>query len=288
MSNFYIQIVFFLLSVSVYLNNKTLATEPASEENTKIKLKYPYSTPKEIYEENKHLLCTNSTETINAEKLMNEAATHLEHHVTNNEGYEVCKWNPLYFRIFSRKKHEDTIVQRINFKYYNINKYNEIINRLWDPALANDFNNGDVKRKIVRVYNPNLVMIQQRYKSGYESREKYFYALAAKVEISKDKTIIVMASANINDGYPSRDEYKNKIIENANLFKTEINSEDDIRIGKLKKTFVNITGYLLEKTSTYVDITYLESIDGHTSNYQKLIIKEALNKYFHYIKRKNK
>ncbi|CAD2097963.1 fam-a protein [Plasmodium vinckei petteri] len=287
MSNFYILIVLFLLSIFVYVNNKTLATESAPEENTKIKLKYPYSTPKEIYEENKHLLCTNSKEIANATKLMNEAATHLEHHVTNNEGYEVCNWSPRHFRIFSREKHDDTIVQRINFKYYNINKYNEIINRLWDPALANDFNNGDVKRKIVRVYNPNLVMIQQRYKSWYESCEKYFYALAARVDISEEKTIIVMASANINDGYPSHDKYKNKIIENANLFKTEINSEDDIRSGKLKKTFVNITGYLLEKIYAHVNITYLESIDGHTSNYQKLIIKEALNKYFHYIKNKN-
>ncbi|CAD2112558.1 fam-a protein [Plasmodium vinckei] len=193
------------------------------------------------------------------------------------------KLKNLYSTTFSRKKHEDTIVQRINFKYYHPNKYNEMINMLWDPALANHFNNGSVKRKIVRVYNPNLVMIQQRYKRWYENREKYFYALAAKIEISKDKTIIVMTSPNINDGYPSNKKYRNKIIDNANVFKIDIDSEDDIRNEKLDKTFVNITGYLLEKTSTYVNITYLESIDGHTSNYQELIIEKALDNFFEYI-----
>ncbi|CAD2100919.1 fam-a protein [Plasmodium vinckei] len=230
----------------------------------------------------KDLLCTDPNEIINASKLMDEAVTQLEHHVTNNDGYEICKWDPCYFRTFSRKKHEDTIVQRITFQYFHSNKYNEIINLLWDPSLANDFNNGSVERKIVRVYNPNLVMIQQRYKNWYEGREKYFYALATKAQISEDATIIVMTSANIIDGYPSKKEYKNKIIKSANLFRTQINSEDDIRNKKLKKTFVNIAGYLLEKKGLYINITYLESIDGHTSNYQELPIKDALNNFFQY------
>ncbi|CAD2084694.1 fam-a protein [Plasmodium vinckei brucechwatti] len=287
MNKFYIQIFFFLLSVSIYVNNKTLATETAPEENPKTKSTNNYSTPEEIYKQNKHLLCTNSNEIINASKLMNEAVTHLENHIKDKDSYEFCKWNPIDNTTFYRKKHEGkTIVQRINFQYFHSNKYNEIINMLWDPALANDFNNGDVERKIARVYNTNLVMIQQRYKDSRVGREKYFYALAAKFDISKDKTIIVMTSANINDGYPSKKEYKNKIIENANLFKTQINSEDDIRNKKLKKTFANIVGYIIEKKGICIDITYLESIDGHTSKYQKLIVENALNKFFHYRKYK--
>ncbi|CAD2100760.1 fam-a protein [Plasmodium vinckei] len=282
MNKFYIQIVFFLLSVSVYLSNKTLATAPAPGTATKYQLRSRYATPEQIYIQNNHLLCTNSTETINAEKLMNEAATQLEHHSKNKEGYKLRIPYIDSNTNFSIKKHEGTIVQRMNFKYYLSSKYNAIINMLWDPALANDFNNGSVKRKIVRVYSPNLVMIQQRYKNSTFGRWKYFYALAAKVDVSKNTTAIVMTSANIIDHNRSSDEYKNKIIENANLFKTEINSEDDIRSGKLKKTFVNITGYLLEKTSAYVNITYLESIDGHTSNYQKFILEKTLNKFFHY------
>ncbi|CAD2088710.1 fam-a protein [Plasmodium vinckei lentum] len=254
-----------------------LCTDP--EKDTKKNPKKPYSTPEEIYEKNEHLLCTNPNETINAAKLMNEAARYLENHATFKDGYKFREWSPYYSRSFCVKKHGDTVVQRINFQYYHPNNYNEIINLLWDPALANNRYDGSVKRKIVRVYNPNLVMIKQRYKKGSRGRWKYFYALAAKVDISKEKTIIVMASANINDGYPSEKEYKNKIIESANLFKTDIDSNIFIRNGILKKTFVNIAGYLIERKGVCVNITYLESIDGHTSSYNKLFIEATLNKF---------
>ncbi|KEG02420.1 hypothetical protein YYE_03159, partial [Plasmodium vinckei vinckei] len=239
-----------------YLNNETLAAEAAPGKDKKSKSKVRYSTPEEIYKQNKGLLCTNSNEITNAVKLMNEAARQLEHHATCKDGYQPCKWGS------------------------NLNNYNAITNILWDPALANKFNNSSVKRKIDRVYNPNLVIIQQRYKSWFGGPEKYFYALAAKFDISEKKTIIVMTSVNINDHNPSEDEYQNKIIENANLFKTDIDSENDIRKGKLKKTFVNIAGYLIEKKGPYVDVTYIESIDGHTSNYEDLINERYLNKFF--------
>ncbi|SCL88860.1 fam-a protein [Plasmodium chabaudi chabaudi] len=291
MNKFYIQIVLFLLSISIYVNNKTLATEPDPGENTKPEPEYCCVTPEEIYEQNKHLLCTNPEETINAEKLMNEAVTHLENHINDKDSYEICKWKARKDTTCRKKRLEgNTIVQRVNFQYFHSNKvsineqynYNEIINMLWDPDLANNFNNGSVKRKIERVYNPNLIMIQQRYKSWFGGREKYFYALAAKFDISKDKAIIVMTSANIIDHHPSKKEYKNKIIENANLFTTEIDSEEDIRKGKLEKIFVNIAGYLIEKKGLCVNITHLESIDGHISKGQELIIEKSLNKFFHY------
>ncbi|CAD2085905.1 fam-a protein [Plasmodium vinckei brucechwatti] len=254
-------------SIFAYANNKTLATETAPEENTKTKSTNNYSTPEEIYKQNKGLLCTNSTETINAEKLMNEAATQLEHHAKNKEGYKLRTSYRRNNGIFSIKEHENTVIQRIHFKYYLSSKYNEIINMLWDPALANHFNKGSVERKIVRVYNPNLVMIQQRYKKSDLDNEKYFYALAAKIDVRKYFFLFLTKSYFSHN---SQEEYENKIIENANLFKTDIKSENDIRNGKLKKTFVNIAGYLLEKTGAY--------IDGHTSNSQELYIEKGLNK----------
>ncbi|CAD2084359.1 fam-a protein [Plasmodium vinckei brucechwatti] len=285
MNKFYIQIFFFLLSVSVYLNNKTLATMPDIGKATKIKIEKSWDTPEEIYIKNKDLLCTNPNEITNAVKLMNEAATHLEHHATCKDGYEPWRWNSQLNNVLYKKNHGDALVQKINLNYYHVHTYDKITNILWDPALANKFNRGSVKRKIVRVYNPNLVMIQQRYRGWFGVRQKYFYALAAKFDISEDKTIIVMASANINDGYNSKKKYKNTIIENANVFKTQINSEHYIRNGILKKTFVNIAGYILERTRAYVNITYLESIDGHTSNYRELINVRNLNNFFHFNKK---
>ncbi|CAD2100695.1 fam-a protein [Plasmodium vinckei] len=235
-----------------------------------------YGENEEICEQNKQLLCTNSEETTNAIDLMTEAITHLEHHVADKDDYELCKIYDFYSMALYKKKHEGYIVHKINLRYYNFNKYNDTINELWYPAHGNSFKTGSTKKKVVRVYTPNLVMIQQRYKTWLFGRQRYFYALAAKAEISKNKTAIVMTSANINDHNTSSKEYKNTIIENANLFKTDIDSEKDIRKGKLKKVFINIAGYIIEKTPGYVDVTYIESIDGNAPGSIERVIRNIL------------
>ncbi|SCL92067.1 Acidic phosphoprotein precursor PCEMA1, putative [Plasmodium chabaudi adami] len=264
MNKFYIQIVFFLLSIFVYANNKILATESDPEENTTSESTYHYLTPTEIYAKNKHLLCTNHDETINAIELMNEAVTHLKYYATNNDDYKLCQSDnngrslPYY-----KKKHEDnTYVLKVDLGIHDLNKYNKTISNFWNPDINNPLITGSAK--IVRVYNQNLVMIEQRYKEKSNSCQKYFYALAKKADISEDKTIIAMTSANINDHNPFGKEYKNTIVESANLFTTDIDSEEDIREGKLEKVFVNLAGYLIEKRSDHIYIAYVESIDGHS------------------------
>ncbi|CAD2109222.1 fam-a protein [Plasmodium vinckei] len=284
MNKFYIKNVFFVLSIFVYVNNKILASElaPGKDASPKLKYHYPTDNSEEIYAKNKHLLCTNPEETKNADELMNEAVTHLKYHATSTDSYELCVKYPNNNTLYYKKKHEgNTDVERNHFKIYSSDMYNDVINRLWDPDRTNFYNNGSVK--ITRVYNPNLVMIQQRYEKDSKGRQKYFYALVKKAQISEDTTIIVMVSGNINDhNSKNKKPYQNPIIENANLFKTDIDSEDDIRNGKLKKTFVNIAGYLIEKKNMRVDITYVESMYGNASIYQKSIIRKALNYFLPY------
>ncbi|CAD2089268.1 fam-a protein [Plasmodium vinckei brucechwatti] len=268
MNKFYIQIFFFLLSITLYVKNETLAAEATSGEDTEPEPEKRCLTSEEIYEKNKDLLCTNSEETKEAMNFMNEAVTNLKYYATNDIDYKICR-NRYDSRmdVYKTKNKEHPKVKKIYYTVYDPDKYNETINELWDPNHANPFNNGDVK--ITRVYNPNLVMIQQRYKKDFLGRQKYFYALVSKAEISEGGTIIVMASANINDHNPSKKVYQNTIIKKANSFKTDINSEDDIKKGKLTKTFVNIAGYLIEKRDWRVDIAYVESIDGYDSFKQK-------------------
>ncbi|SCL89799.1 Acidic phosphoprotein precursor PCEMA1, putative [Plasmodium chabaudi adami] len=273
MNIFYIQIVLFLLTISLYVNNEILATEVAPGEDTKPQSKNPYATdtPEEIYEKNKELLCTNPKEIKQAVQLMNEAVEHLENYATNKDSFEKCKSNTGCRGVsyYKKKLENNTNILKANYKLYGLNMYNELINIIWDPQHAKFFNNGSSKRKVARVYDPNLIIIQQRYKKKFGSRQKYFYALAKRAEISEDKTIIVMTSANINDGNPSKDEYKNTIIESANLFKIDIDPDDDIKNGKLKKVFVNIVGYLIEKKGDNIEIVYIESIDGYNTFKQK-------------------
>ncbi|CAD2099519.1 fam-a protein [Plasmodium vinckei] len=252
-----------LLCTDPEKDTKTKSTTESKTEST-TESKVRYSTSEEIYEKNKHLLCTNPEETKHAEKLMDEAVAYLERYATSRNGYEPigsnCNSGISYYK---KTNQSNANILKANYLYFgNPNKYDAIIDMLWDPDSEHLFNNGFIK--IARVYDPNLVIIQQRYKKGFMSDHKYFYALAKKAQI-EDAAIIVMTSANINDQYPSDKEYKNTIIENANLFTTDIDSEDDIRKGKLKKVFVNIAGYLIEKKNNHVHITYIESIDGHAS-----------------------
>ncbi|CDU19177.1 fam-a protein [Plasmodium yoelii] len=264
MNKFYIKIVFFLLTISLCVNNKTLATDS-----------------EEVYEKYKHLLCNDPKETKNACKVMKEALIQLEYHATNIVDYGLYKiYYTDYMRVDNVKYQYNTNVEKKQYIFDDPNMYNKVINKYWDPDSDNFLYIGSVKRKIVRVYNPNLVMIQQRSRKWPWSREKYFYALAAKFEISENKTIIVMTSANINDHNPSNEKYENEIVKSANLFKTDINSEDDIRKGYLKKTFVNIAGYIIEKKDKYLDITHVESIDRYAPSFLKRMIRKALNNFF--------
>ncbi|WBY58933.1 fam-a protein [Plasmodium yoelii yoelii] len=270
MNKLCIQIVLFLLSISVCVNTETLATEPSQKKNTKSKSKKNtkpkseqlYLTPEEIYEKNKDLLCNNPEETIQAEKLMTDAVSKLEYHATNKHGYRFyTECSPYNMTSYIKIYRDCACIEKIQYKINSPKKYNKIINKYWNPDSDSFFYIGSVKRKIARVYTPNLVIIQQRSKTHPWSREKYFYALAAKFEISENKTIIVMTSANINDhNSKNKKPFENTIVKSANLFKTDIDSENDIRNGKLKKTVVNIMGYVIEKKEEYLDITYVESV----------------------------
>ncbi|CAD2096527.1 fam-a protein [Plasmodium vinckei brucechwatti] len=257
---------------SLLLEEKTKKTHKTTEKtklNTKTKPESPYPTPEEIFKENDKFLCENSEETINAAKLMDEAVVHLAYHAANNDDSKSCKSDTKSSSLSCEKKYEKPANLLIaNRKFHHFNAYNDIINMIWNPNPVKFYINEsaifckeNINRKIVRVYDPNLIMIQQRGKKGPNGGQKYFYALAKKADISEDKTIIVMTSVNTNDQDSSNEEHKNTIIENANLFKTDIESEKDIKQRNFKKVFVNIAGYLIEKIKNDIHITYIESID---------------------------
>lgn len=72
-----------------------------------------------------------------------------------------------------------------------------------------------------------------------------------------------MASANINDhNKADQKNYKNDILERANSFTAEVDSEEDIRKGKLKKMFVNLSGCLIIKKHNHIDITHISSVSN--------------------------
>ncbi|CAD2084712.1 fam-a protein [Plasmodium vinckei brucechwatti] len=264
MNKFYVQIALFLLIIFAYANNETLATEPAPGTDTKPKPRNLFATSEQIFGKNVHLLCHNREETKNADKLMKEAVAYLKHHATNVDGYKLHDIDHEHNMLYYKKIYKGHLtIYKIKYTV-DLDKYESTIHELWDPDIINLVDNIPVKTKIVRAYCPNLVMIQQRYKDSIFGRDKYLHALATKVQISKDVTIIAMTSANIIDHHPSDKEYKNKIVKKANLFTTEIDSEDDIRKGELKKTFIHLAGYYIQKHNDHVDVTFIASMDGRS------------------------
>ncbi|CAD2089394.1 fam-a protein, fragment [Plasmodium vinckei lentum] len=145
---------------------------------------------------------------------MNEAVKRLEHYAISKDGYILLGKRSSNIFLYKKKHEGHTNIERIIYSVDDPNKYNKIINEIWDSNHANSFN----------------------------------------TDFVKNTTIIVMASADINDHNPSSKEFKNPIIENVNLFKADINSEEGTRNGKLKKAFVNIDGYLIKKNT---------AINGH-------------------------
>ncbi|SCL83573.1 hypothetical protein PBSP11RLL_000509200, partial [Plasmodium berghei] len=126
-------------------------------------------------------------------------------------------------------------------------KYNYIISILWN-SNAKYVGGQIVKEKVARAYSPNLMMIQQRYKNDAISFHGYYYALAKKVQVSDDTTIIVYASSDVNDyNSVNKKKYTNTILESANSFKPKIYSEKDIRNGELTRMFVNLSGFIIQK-----------------------------------------
>ncbi|SCM03543.1 fam-a protein [Plasmodium chabaudi chabaudi] len=229
----------------------------------------------ELYEQHKHLLCTDRGEIIRAEKVMKEAVSLLMHHATtessNDKPYKSKNDKKL-----NMEKHEgDAYIGKSNHKYPDSDMYTDLVDMLWDPSCSQKPDKTLKNGKVIRVYTPNLILVQYRYKNNNEDFQRYFYALARKHQVSEDTTVIAMTSGNIND-HNSADTriYTNPIVESANLFKTEVNSEPDIRRGELKKMFVNLSGYLIKKESNYVDITYVRSMDGNVPNDSSLPTKK--------------
>ncbi|VEV54404.1 fam-a protein [Plasmodium vinckei vinckei] len=198
---------------------------------------------------------------------MNEAVMHLQYHATSTEEYELISTSNNGTNAYVKKHGGHTTVEKLNNKIPDPNRYKTIIKFLCDLNRPQNLDGRIITGKVVRVYTPNLVMVQQRYRTLYGSSQKYFYALAPKAEVDENTTVIVYASANINDhNRADKKLYQNTILESANSFKTEVNSEVDIRNGELKKLFVNLFGFLIKKEDGHVDFTCVSSIYESVSN----------------------
>ncbi|EAA19464.1 hypothetical protein, variant [Plasmodium yoelii 17X] len=211
-----------------------------------------------------HLLCTNPEEAQQAAEVMDEARKRFLHYATSNYNYNLYENYSENASSYFRKYKNHTDIGKFHIKIYYPHAYDEIVNILWDPNGPKKYDSDLISGKVVRVYDPNLLMIQKSQRCYTTLFNRYFYALSAKYKVSEDTTIIVMASANINDHNKKNvKKYENVIVTSANSFKTDVDSEKEIRKGKLKKMFVNLSGYLITKHDKYVEIIHIDSVSDN-------------------------
>ncbi|CAD2105407.1 fam-a protein [Plasmodium vinckei petteri] len=206
----------------------------------------------------KRQLALKSKEAKFAEYIMDEALDIAKEHAIYTYDYNLYSDKngvSLHF-----KRVYDTDIGRIEFTIPNPNSYNGVINMLWDPNGEKNFNMTFIGGSISRMYNKNLVIVQHRYKGIAWNR--YYHAIANKVELSRDETAIVLVSSDMNDHSAlTYKNYINSIVESANTFTPDIDSEEDIRSAKLNKFYINLIAFFIKREANGVKIIHLSSID---------------------------
>ncbi|WBY60004.1 fam-a protein [Plasmodium yoelii yoelii] len=271
MNKGYIKIALALLSVAGYMQNMAFATEYASspDSSNETSKQVLYNDPEEDKQqssvtpkEEEGLLYDDREEAIKAADVISEALAHIHKHIGNSNEYKLYSKEDDGARLYF-KKFKDTEIGKLELTIPNPDSYEGIVNMLWDPNGAKNFDNSFVRGTIRRKYNKDLLITQQRHKSGLNAWKGYYHALAGKIELSEDKTIIVLVSSDMNDhDGGGNKEYINPIVESANSFKPDINSEADIRKGKLSKLYVNLVSFFIKKEPDCVKIIYLISVSN--------------------------
>ncbi|CAD2100862.1 fam-a protein [Plasmodium vinckei lentum] len=267
MNKGYIKIALALLSVASYMQGIAFArntisnNKPPSNENIPLP-----ASPEEAKQ---------------AADIMADALAIAQKHAQNSEDYKLHSKEDdgaiLYF-----KKINETEIGKLDLIIPNPDSYADVVSMIWDPNGAKNFDNTFIEGSVPQVYNENLVIIQQRYKSAIGSWQRYYHAIANKVELSKDETAILLVSSDMNDhdGYCDK-KYVNPIVASANSFKPDINSQEDIRKGGLSKMYVNLVAFFIKKEEDSVKVTYISSVDPNVPWYVPgVAIKKALVKKF--------
>ncbi|SCL83547.1 hypothetical protein PBNK65NY_000499200, partial [Plasmodium berghei] len=152
MNKIYIKISLALLSVTGYMQNMAFASDSTPSPNS------PNETSKEILDndseddiqqsssnpkEVEHLLYDDPEEAIKAADVISESLAHIHKQIGNINDYKLYSKQDgaiLYF-----KKFKDTEIGKLELTIPNPDSYDDIVNMLWDPNGAKNFDNSFIK-----------------------------------------------------------------------------------------------------------------------------------------------
>ncbi|SCM12397.1 fam-a protein [Plasmodium chabaudi adami] len=260
MNKGYIKIALALLSVASYMQNIAFARDMISfdkppNEKDKYQLYFDPVAAKKAHE------AKIAKEHKQAEGIMTEAlalAKKFAKHTKDYEPYSIDGEEPtIYF-----KRVNDTDIGKLEFTIPNPNNYADLVNMLWDPNGQKYFDISFMGGYYPEMYNENLGIVQHRYASPVKNWPMFYHALAKKAELSENKTVILLVSSNIDDCYYDfNKEYTNPIVKSAKSYRPYVDSEDDIRNGRLFKIYVNFVAFIIEKEADCVKVTYISSLN---------------------------
>ncbi|SCL89839.1 fam-a protein [Plasmodium chabaudi adami] len=253
MNKGYIKIALAILSFAGYMQNVAFASEAA----------VPTTSSNEENRRHRNLRSrqqgsSNPQEAKQAADVMAEALNISKQHAEHTDDYRFyCETNGavLHFKPFRY-----TTIGKLEFTIPNADNYDDIVKMLWGPNTENNYRNMFDTGKIFRMYNENLAIIQQYYHGP--TGDSYYNVIANKVELSEDETAILLVSSDMNDNSkPSPIPYQNPIVTSANSFKPVLNSEIEVRMGMLHKTYINLMTLFIKKEADGVKITLIGSIE---------------------------
>ncbi|SCL85297.1 fam-a protein [Plasmodium chabaudi chabaudi] len=215
------------------------------------------NSPNKRHENPPSLLCEDREEIEKAKKNASKAVILLQKLAASTNGYAIDVQQKHDAIIYS-KKIGNIDIGKLNVKIPFTDNYNDIINMLWDPNGIQKFDGSLIHRKVVRVYSQNLIMMEQSNMSHTQSPPQKRYALAARVKLSNDLTVILCPSTTLNYLNDSDEEVNMKeMLENTRAIETGIDPEE-----ALTKLGANLSGFIIKKDDDEdeVDVTYINSI----------------------------
>ncbi|VTZ68208.1 fam-a protein [Plasmodium chabaudi chabaudi] len=283
MNKGYIKTVLVFLSLLVYVSNRALASESVLDVNNSNSVYTRHIASSNENHEKEDLIAKPDSEetkksnelmdeTEKATEIMDEVIYRLKGNADFNNGYNDYYLNDKRGCI-AFTKYIDKDVGKFHLIIPDSNKYNDIINMLYEAKDLYSFCSIDSQENVVHEYYPNLIMLQRSYKNLHTSSNIYNFTLSATVKESEDITIIAKTSIDIYDdvNFDKKKDTKNR---KKNTVKSELFFNDHIDFGNiarkivLNKKFINEFGFVIKRESDHVGITYVEYKYNHHNRHK--------------------
>ncbi|VTZ70671.1 fam-a protein [Plasmodium chabaudi chabaudi] len=250
MNKRYITIALTLLSLAGYMQNVAFASETASDGAAE-----PANQTSVFDEYDDDMICENLEEASIALDHAKDSSTLLLKLAENMDGYSINPSENENIPIYS-KKIGNIDIGMIHVTIPSASKYTDVINTIWDYNDKQKVDDIFIIGYLARVYTPFLVIMEQSsiYKTIRNTRKRF--AVAAKIKVSNDTTVIVCPTRTINFfGTIVKKTNLIEFLENTKPIETYINAEK-----ALAKLGSNIAGYIIKHRDDNVEVTYINAI----------------------------